>query len=59
MIAQGNENFNPKRCFRARCPWRLQIDRKRLWQHPEKKIAKGNKPGGHEEQQGWTMTMGM
>ncbi len=38
-------------------PSGIQIDRKRLQQLREKKIAMGHKPDDHEEQQGWTMTM--
>jgi len=38
-------------------PGGIQIDRKRLEQLREKKIALGHKPDDHEEQQGWTMTM--
>jgi len=39
-------------------PSGIQIDRKRL-QRLREKIAMGHKPGDHEEQRGWTMTMEM
>jgi len=40
-------------------PGGIQIDRKRLQQLREKKIAMGHKPDDHEEQpQNWGMTMG-
>ena len=40
-------------------PGGIQIDRKRLAQLREKKIAIGHKPDDHEEPtQSWTMTMG-
>lgn len=40
-------------------PGGIQIDRKRLAQLREKKIAMGHKPDDHEESsQNWTMTMG-
>ena len=40
-------------------PGGIQIDRKRLAQLREKKIAMGQKPDDHEEpSQNWTMTMG-
>ena len=38
-------------------PGGIQIDRKRLWQLREKKIAMGHKPDDHEEYNGQTMSM--
>ena len=41
------------------CPGDIRIDRKRLAQLREKKIAMGHKPDDHEDlSQDWTMTMG-
>jgi len=55
--------YHMSRIFQAETPLPvvpggIQIDRKRLEQLREKKIALGHKPDDHVEQQGWTMTMG-
>ncbi len=63
MLAVSRLLYHMSRVFQDATPAHaipggVQIDRKRLQELQEKKIAMGHKPDDHEEQQGWTMTMG-
>ncbi len=64
MISVTRLLYHMSRVFRDAAPsppvpGGVQIDRKRLRQLREKKIAMGHKPDDHEEQsQNWTMNMG-
>ena len=54
MSRMFQDNSVPKSC-----PGGIRVDRKRLAQLREKKIAMGHKPDDHEDpSQDWTMTMG-
>ncbi len=63
MLAVTRLLYHMSRVFRDAAPaptvpGGIQIDRKRLRQFREKKIAMGHKPDDREEQQSWTMNMG-
>lgn len=64
MLSVTRLLYHMSRIFQAETPapavpGGVQIDRKRLEQLREKKIAMGHKPDDHEERrQDWTMTMG-